>query len=291
MNPSAIPTAPAQEEVRYHLLRPHQAVSRREQCPIAYLPLGTIEWHGPHNPLGADALQAEYLAVRCAQMGGGVAFPALYYGENRLEALMEANPGSREAIAGQMRLDPENFTPAHFLYDETEQTRAYHQLLLHLLNQAESLGFQVAVFVCGHYPLVDHAAMAVLEYNKKRRKVGKLLAWATTDYQHLKGKYAFAGDHGGGWETSHLLCSQPELVDLSLLPPKGEPLVGCGGRLAPQDAQAALGAAIYDEAAQIIVREARHRLENPRLYRAHGMSMATGLWQSAPQDLPNGKQV
>jgi creatinine amidohydrolase len=42
-------------EIRYHMLRPGQIVAQRTDCPIAYVPIGTIEWHGPHNPVGADA--------------------------------------------------------------------------------------------------------------------------------------------------------------------------------------------------------------------------------------------
>lgn len=58
-------------KVRYRMLRPAEAVARRTECPVAHIPIGTIEWHGVHNPLGADMLQAEGLAVLCAQRGGG----------------------------------------------------------------------------------------------------------------------------------------------------------------------------------------------------------------------------
>ncbi len=53
-----------------------------------------------------------------------------------------------------------------------------------------------------------------------------------------------------GWETSHLMALHPETVDLSLLPPKGEPLIGVGGRMAPQDATAEFGAEILQAAAR-----------------------------------------
>lgn len=264
--------AGASAEVRYHCLRPAQAVERRKACPIAYVPLGTIEWHGPHNPLGADSIQAEELAIRCAQ-AGGLAFPPLYYGENRLECLMEANAAPRAGIAEQMELPEENFTPQRWLYSPMEQTRAYHDLLMHILNQMESLGFELCVLVAGHYPLVDHAAIAAIEYNKKRERVGKMLAWATVDYVHLMEKYPYAGDHAAGWETSHLLASCPELVDTSLLPPRGQMPVGVGGALPPQDATAELGARIYAEAAEAIVAQARARLADPAKYRRHGMAV------------------
>jgi creatinine amidohydrolase len=44
------------EEVLYERLTPVDFESRVEAAPIAYLPLGTIEWHGPHLPLGSDFL-------------------------------------------------------------------------------------------------------------------------------------------------------------------------------------------------------------------------------------------
>jgi hypothetical protein len=58
------------DKVCYHLLRPSQIIERRETCPIAYIHIGTLEWHGLHNPVGADTLQAEAMAVLCAQKGG-----------------------------------------------------------------------------------------------------------------------------------------------------------------------------------------------------------------------------
>ena len=92
------------DEVRYQYLRPRQIVERRNACPVAYLPIGTLEWHGFHNPLGADTLQAEGFAIACAQRGGGLAFPPLYYGENRLQSLMESNPEHRDGIATAMEI-------------------------------------------------------------------------------------------------------------------------------------------------------------------------------------------
>jgi len=99
-----------EQEVYYHMLRPDQIVARRKACPVVYIPIGTIEWHGVHNPVGADTLQAEGVALLCAQKGGGLVFPSLYYGESRLEALMEANARDRDLIAERMELSPDNFS-------------------------------------------------------------------------------------------------------------------------------------------------------------------------------------
>jgi creatinine amidohydrolase len=267
-------------EVRYHMLRPRQIVARRQACPVAYVPIGTIEWHGLHNPTGADTLQAEGLALLCAQQGGGLVFPPLYYGESRLEALMEANAADREQIAREMALPPENFSAERQPFTPTEQALNYHRLLLHILAEVESLGFALGVLVAGHYPLIDHARAAVLQFNQREHsKQHGMLAWACVDYLLVRDRYEGAGDHAAGWETSHLLAVHPETVDLGVLPPKGAPLVGVGGRMAPQDATAAFGRETLQAAAEIVVREVRHRLEHPALYRGHGNSLREGLWK------------
>ena len=54
-------------EVRLQWLRPDEVVAERERVPIVYLPIGPLEWHGPHLPLGTDPLQAEHIALDLAQ--------------------------------------------------------------------------------------------------------------------------------------------------------------------------------------------------------------------------------
>lgn len=268
------------EEVRYHLLRPAQIVARRQKCPIAYVPIGTIEWHGSHLPTGTDSIQAETIAVRCALKGGGLAFPPLYYGESRVESLMEATGDDRELIAEKMSLAPENFNPEKMPFSAMEQTQNYCKLLVHILAEIESLGFKVGVLVAGHYPLIDHARAAVLQFNKQHysRHFG-MIGWAFVDYLPLLDEYEVAGDHAGGWETSHLLASNPETVDLGVLPAKGEKLIGVCGKMAPQDATAEFGEEIYEKAVDIAIKESQHRLENKELYAENGCSLREGLWK------------
>ena len=116
-------------EVRYHMLRPGGIIKRREECPVAYIPIGTLEWHGVHNCVGADTLQAEGLAILCAQKGGGLVFPPLYYGESRLESLMEANATDRDKIAESMHLESDNFVPDRQIFTAHQQRENYQKLL------------------------------------------------------------------------------------------------------------------------------------------------------------------
>jgi creatinine amidohydrolase len=247
---------------------------------VVYIPIGTLEWHGFHNPTGADSIQAEGLAIMCAQQGGGLVFPPLYYGENRLEALMEANAQDRDLIAEGMGLSPDNFLPERQPFPATEQALNYHKLLIHILAEAESLGFEVGVLVAGHYPLIDHARAAVLQFNQREySKRHGMLAWAFVDYLLVRDQYAQAGDHAAGWETSHVMALYPETVDLSVLPPKGEKLVGVGGKMAPQDASAEFGRETFEAAAQVAVQEVAHRLTHKSMYRGHGNCLREGLWR------------
>ena len=268
-------------EVRYQMLRPAQIVERRNECPAAYLPIGNLEWHGVHNPLGADTLQAEGLAVLCARTGGGLALPPLYYGESRLEGLMEANASDRDKIAEGMDLPPENFEQGRFPFTPVEQARSYQRLLIHVLAELDTLGFKVGVLVCGHYPLIDHARAAILEWNQRLpvRREGRMLAWACLDCLLVEDQYEFPGDHAGGWETSHLMELHPDTVDLGALPPEGEKLVGVGGKRAPQGASAEFGRETMEAAGRVAVSEVRHRLENRAFYLRHGNCLREGLWR------------
>lgn len=61
-------------------LRPHQIEEALAERSMIYLPLGTIEWHCHHLPVGLDALTAHGLCLRAAEKSGGLVWPTLYYG-------------------------------------------------------------------------------------------------------------------------------------------------------------------------------------------------------------------
>lgn len=264
-------------EVRYQYLRPSEIVPLREACPICYIPIGTLEWHGPHLPIGTDTFQAEALAVRAAEIGGGLAFPPLWFGESRLESLMETVADDKDEIAAAMGLPPANFSDAGQPFTAMEQTTNYMNLLMHVLAEAMSLGFKVGVLVAGHYPLIDHGRAAVLRFNKWRgSRRGGMLAWACLDYLPLIGQYEEPGDHASAWETSHIMHLMPERVDLASLPRDGSRAVGLMGSIPPERGTAEQGRETLEKSAEWIVKEAKKRLANPDFYRQHGMCLVEG---------------
>ncbi len=258
------------EEVLFARLRPAQLIERREACPVVYIPLGTLEWHGLHNPMGADGLQAEELAVRCARRGGGTVFPTVYYGESRLGSLLETAPGLREGVAERLGLTDGQLSEERQPCSAYRQIEHYQRHLVHILAEAASYGYRMAVFVVGHYPLLDHARGAVLTYHQWvfDKPWAKMSAWAFADFQLLRGRYDRPGDHAGAWETSHLLACAPETVDLSLA--RKELQYGIMSTRDPADSTAAFGNETYDAAAALAVKMVTDRLTHPEKYAGHG---------------------
>ena len=65
--------------VRYEEMLPHETVAARTAKPVAYLPLGILEWHGEHCAVGLDGVKAHELCIRAARRGGGVCMPVQFW--------------------------------------------------------------------------------------------------------------------------------------------------------------------------------------------------------------------
>lgn len=262
----------AETQVRYERLRPAQIVARRQAWPVAYLPIGTIEWHGQHNPVGLDTLKIHALLEKCAQEIGGLVFPPLYYGENREQMLMEADAADRERIAEKMALPRANFGPGYMYESVAQQNTNYHRLLIHVFHEIKSLGFEVLVVGAGHYPLIDHAraAAAVFHQSQGPRPHRKMIAWVMTGYELVRGQFEPCGDHAGKWETSLLMYLDPGMQDLSTLPADRSIAPIGASNNGVQDSNVEFGR----QAAEAIVAAVRQRvtdfLQNPGHYRGHG---------------------
>ena len=245
------------EEVRYELLRPAQVVARRTDCPLAYLPLGGIEWHGPQNPLGLDGLKAHEICVRAAAKGGGLVFPVPWYGEAREIHLAEANDPVRPGVAREMGLPEDNFrkgraggktVPAQVLF--------YQELLFHVYHEIRSLGFEAIYVLVGHGPLKPYAALTSQVFE---RDTGVKMA-ASYAGDLVEG---YSEDHAARFETGVMMTLRPELVDLSALPDgdKSE-LVGIGGE-DPRHGAAELGQAFVPACVDQLVARGRELLARP----------------------------
>ncbi len=202
------------KKVRYEEMLPHEVVSAREEKPVAYLPIGGIEWHGEHNPLGLDTVKAHELCIRAAQNGGGLAMPPLFWGESRKSSLLEYNYNVDNKITDKMHLKPFDDDDYMGGISPEEEKNFYEHLLTHIYYELKSLGFRVIFVLCGHYPLKEQAVKTAQRFMEKNPEI-KIYAGIEAD--PVRDIYPNGGDHAGKWETSIMATLRPELVDISVL--------------------------------------------------------------------------
>ena len=65
--------------VQAELLLPHEIGAALDDRSVAYLPLGSIEFHSAHLPIGLDGLTAHGVCLRAAARSGGIVLPPLFY--------------------------------------------------------------------------------------------------------------------------------------------------------------------------------------------------------------------
>ena len=172
-------------EVRLERLRPAQVEEAKARRPAVYVPFGSLEWHGRHNPVGLDAVKAHEQLVGLAARAGGVVYPAVFLG------------------AGGGHLD----YPASYMV----RPEPLRQIVVDLLRGFERDGFQKAILLSGHYPNQDQFLKpAVDEYTDAG---GTLRVLSLIENQVPGG----AGDHAALHETSFMLYLHPDLVDAPAL--------------------------------------------------------------------------
>jgi creatinine amidohydrolase len=220
-------------EVRAAHLRPADLRARRQVRSVAWLPLGTTEWHGPHLPLGVDGVKAERLCMAAAGRLGGVVFPVMWWGDHRrlvVEALL--TPSSpfapadgvdhRAAVNDALGTIESDMADQADRDDEAGASARHVDLLVQALWTIRSYGFAHIVALAGHYPIAPAAAAAADRFHAAQSEcrvvAGTELAFVAP------AEAAGPPRHADSFETSLMLALAPELVDLDALghgPPVG----------------------------------------------------------------------
>jgi creatinine amidohydrolase len=225
-------------------LHPNELEERLAEQPVLVLPVGTIEWHSHHLPLGLDSLLAEEICTRIAGRLSAVLAPAGYW-----------------AVGGvpyPYTLDlPQE--PVEWLYEVA-------------LAQFAKMGFRVILAFSGHFGLAQTLALkraACKAMQACRDMQGCKDMQACRDMQgcpaailplteyDLTTDLGYDGDHAALGETSLLLAVRPDLVRLEAVAAEA-PLEGIIGEDPRGRASAARGAqlleAIVERAAQMVQR-------------------------------------
>ncbi len=202
-------------EVRYERMRPHQIIAARDRVPVVYVPLGPLEWHGPHMPLGTDMIRPQHIAVEVAKQVGGVALPVIPLGsETYLEPDRVQHRGF-DADARVIGMDFPGFSLPSLYIDDCVMGVMLHEVIRALKRQQ----FKVIVVVNGHggWNHVATISRVVME----EMEPGKIAVIAP---RPLTSPERVRGGHANRYEVGQMLAIDPETIDLSLLPPKPERL-------------------------------------------------------------------
>ena len=193
------------EKVRYSDLLPWEFRQRLAAKPVAYLPLGTLEWHGEHLPLGSDAIQSEELMIECAKRFGGIVMPPFYLGPDRAW-----DRGEGEVLHG---MDYADSTDPHRQLDGScywVSDGLFGMLVDAILTQIKRAGFKF-VFADGHGPSRRAWREAMAE---REQRFGLKLAGVTDE---IAREWKSQMDHAARNETSLVMHYREELVDLGQL--------------------------------------------------------------------------
>jgi len=204
-------------------MRPHQIREVREEFPVAYLPMGVLEWHGEHNPVGLDAVKATAMAEYFATHTGGLVMPTFWWGDNRssLAELVfdEETSGDfdhRPGIIEGHGLTLKAFEEDARRSEEEGGWKLYESVLRHALHEIATFGFEVIVTIAGHYPLIGPSTDIAMEFNQ----TGRATVVPIIGFDLVQDR--FSGDHAAQWETSLMMYLRPELVDIDRLDPMPE---------------------------------------------------------------------
>jgi len=232
-------------KLRYEEMLPHEIRQARQARPIAYLPLGTLEWHGPQNAVGLDGLKAHALCCRFAEAHGGIVMPTIFWGDNRADILeMVFYPerfntltrDHRQDVAAAYGIGHAKFAANAERANATGGWDFFTQLVTRAYHEIESLGFEQIVCITGHYP----------ENGPAKRARDAYLADGGSCRVHVHFGYdliadeGYRGDHAARWETSLLWALRPECVDASLIERDNDEPTGILGPH-PRDASPSFG--------------------------------------------------
>jgi len=228
----------AKPEVLYSRLRPQQFRERLQEKPLAYIPLGTVEWHGEHLPLGADALQAEGLMFECARRFGGIVYPAIHLAPDR----SEVDENGREFYGVDFGENSFKQYDGSCYWVEDD---FFIELLDNILKQLKRAGFK-AVFADGHGPSRKFWAQQADTFSEKH---GLKIFSVHKDFKDL---WNYQCDHAARNETSGTMLLHPDLVDLSVLSEDRQIFPeGVYGE-DPRDSSSEFGKELFENALQLL---------------------------------------
>lgn len=199
-------------KAEYKYLLPYEFTKRLHNAPIAYLPLGTLEWHGEHLPLGADGIQSEELFLKLADKVGGIVFPMLFLGPDRKEIHGETELYGMDIcpdyVGSETRYTQRQMLGSCYYIEEED----FKIIIEASVKQIARAGFKILV-AHGHGPSIWCIESLKEELGKKYNI--KIITCVEDGNPEVAG---YMSDHASKNETSITMAWHPELVEIENLP-------------------------------------------------------------------------
>jgi creatinine amidohydrolase len=180
---------------------PQEIARRVAKKPLILIPIGTVEWHANHLPLGVDSLLSSAICDEISIRTGCIVAPLLACGICR-------------------DLKPER---GYFGTVDTIREQTLSNLVADLLQGYAKMGFSKAILFSGHFETEHYAAIT-----DGISKVADIQGTFLTALDFCKEKmveladvsltWPYAGDHAAEWETSMMLDFYPGLVHMEYAP-------------------------------------------------------------------------
>lgn len=174
---------------------------------VVFLPCGALEQHGPHLPLGTDALLSTAIARSVAEQVKGLVAPTLSYGYKS-----QPKSGGGQHFPGTTSLDGHSLS----------------QITRDLVREFARQGVKNLVIVDGHYEnqwfLTEGIDLALRDMGQPNAlRIMRLEYWdfcteATLNQVFPDGFPGFALEHAAVIETSLMMHYHPDWVHLDRIP-------------------------------------------------------------------------
>jgi len=172
------------KKINYELMLPHELNEAVREFPVAYVPFGSLEWHGKHLALGNDTLKAKGILEHVGRKFGGVVVPPTYWG-----CVGKWHPWTFGRLSEEL----------------------LRQICEYIFRSLADVGFKVIIGVTGHdVPEQVNAMNEALDAVKADFPVDgfMMMEGDLTDF----GEHRM--DHAAHWETSILMYLCPDGVDM-----------------------------------------------------------------------------
>ncbi len=204
------------EKIKFEEMTPEELIAAQKEKSVVFLPVGSMEWHGPHMGMGMDTKNAYSVAVRTARETGGAVMPPLYIGtesKRSRDTLVKLGFKGDENIIG---MDfPKNTIKS--MYWEPE---LFEKIIESQVKFLIAMGYKLIVIVNGHGADIQ---IDILDKICKRNSIeGEK---SIISIMILFEDCGVGIGHAGLAETAIMEAICPEGVDISRLPAKPQALL------------------------------------------------------------------